>query len=477
MSPPISERPYIFYELTNSLCSSCLKKVEAKIIFQDERVYMLKTCLEHGLEKVLISIDIDYYKRARNFLKPPQTPLRFNTATVHGCPYDCGLCPDHEQHSCLTLVEIAERCNLTCPVCYADSSPTKGGFRSLPEIEFLLDELVKNEGEPDVVQLSGGEPTIHPQFFEIMDAARRRPIRHLMVNTNGIRIAKDRHFAEKLAAYKDGFEVYLQFDSLKKQALEVLRGEDLREVRRQALDHLNEFDISTTLVVTLQKGLNDQEIGEIIDFALKEPCVRGVTFQPVQSAGRLETFNPAKDRLTLSEVRAQILKQSPIFSDADILPVPCHPDCIAMAYALKLEDKVVPLSGLISPAELLKGRNTIQYEQDPLMKEKLFQLFSLNQAEKNTSHAVGDLLCCLPKLEFPTKLSYRNIFRVIIIEFLDRYNFDVRSVKRSCVHIMHPDGRVIPFDTYNMFYRENLEVGQIARNGIQKAEVKLDRIN
>ncbi|MCA0312754.1 MAG: radical SAM protein [Candidatus Melainabacteria bacterium] len=463
----INERPYIFYELTNSLCSHCLKKVEAKIVFQDEKVYMLKNCLEHGLERVLISVDIEYYKRSRNFLKPPQTPLRFNTSTVHGCPYDCGLCPDHEQHSCLTLIEIAERCNLTCPVCYADSSPEKGGFRSLAEIEFMLDELVKNEGEPDVVQLSGGEPTIHPQFFEIMDAAKLRPIRHLMVNTNGIRLAKDKEFVKRLAQYKDGFEVYLQFDSLKADALKVLRGEDLRQIRRQALDHLNQFDISTTLVVTLQKGLNDGEIGEIIDFALQEPCVRGVTFQPVQSAGRLETFDPACDRLTLSEVRQQILSQSKLFSESDILPVPCHPDCIAMAYALKLDQKVVPLSGLIPPEELLKGGNTIQYEKDPVMKEKLFQLFSLNQAEKNTSHAVGDLLCCLPKLQVPTELSYRNIFRVIIIEFLDRFNFDVRSVKRACVHIVHPDGRIIPFDTYNMFYRENLDVEKIAKYGFQ----------
>lgn len=502
----IKERPYIFYELTNSLCSLCLKKVEAKIIFEDECVYLLKNCLDHGLERVLISVDIPYYKRARNFLKKPQSPLRFNTSTVHGCPYDCGLCPDHEQHSCLTLVEIAERCNLSCPICYADSSPTKGGFRSLAEIEFLLDELVKNEGEPDVVQLSGGEPTIHPQFFEIMDAAKKRPIRHLMVNTNGVRIAKDRDFVERLAKYKDGFEVYLQFDSLKANPIEVLRGEDLTAVRRAALAHLNEFDISTTLVVTLMKGLNNQEVGEIIEFALKEPCVRGVTFQPIQAAGRLEAydgkfdtdnnrervqdskvdtdknrervhdgtvrrsnghFNSATDRLTLSEVRKNILAQSTVFSEADILPVPCHPDCIAMAYALKIDGKVIPLSGLINPEVLLEGRNTIQYERDPVLKGKLFELFSLNQAEKGTSHAVGDLLCCLPKLQMPGELSYRNIFRIIIIEFLDRYNFDVRSVKRSCVHIMHPDGRVIPFDTYNMFYRENLDVASIARHGVE----------
>src|SRR4051794_25700989 len=160
-----------------------------------------------------------------------------------------------------------------------------------------------------------------------------------------------------------GFEVYLQFDSLRESALRELRGEDLTDIRRRALDHLNEHNISTTLVVTLKKGLNDGEIGDIIDFALKQPCVRGITFQPIQSAGRLEDFDPARDRLTLSEVRQQILAQHSLFSPSDVIPVPCHPDCLAMAYALKLGDQTIPLTGMIDPKLLLHGQgNTIIYE-------------------------------------------------------------------------------------------------------------------
>lgn len=456
----VSERPYIFYELTNSICSRCLKRAEAKIVFQDERVYMLKNCLDHGLERVLISTDVDYYKTCRNFLKPGQIPLRFNTRTELGCPYDCGICPDHEQHSCITLIEVSERCNLECPVCYADSSPKKGSHRSLEQIEFMLDELVKNEGKPDVVQLSGGEPTIHPQFFEIMDLARSKPIRHLMINTNGVRIAREKDFARRLGDYMPGLEIYLQFDSLEAAPQIDLRGLDLTEVRRQAIENLNEFGISTNLVVTLKKGLNDNEIGEIIDYALSQPCIRGVTFQPIQSAGRLEGFDPARDRLTLGEVRQMILEQSSIFGPEDIIPVPCHPDCIAMAYALKSRDgKTVPLSGLIGKEVLLGGAgNTIRYEADEAVRQRLFNLFSLNQTAGSASHAVGDLLCCLPRLEHPGELSYENIFRIIIMEFLDPHNFDMRSVKRSCVHIAHTDGRIIPFDTYNIFYRQGLDV-------------------
>src|SRR4051812_34247051 len=245
----MSDRPYLFYELTNSLCATCLRKVEAKVVIQDDHVYLHKWCPEHRFQKVLISTDAEYYKLCRATQKPGQMPLKFNTPIKHGCPYDCGLCPDHEQHSCLSLIEITDQCNLTCPICYSESSPHRPTHRSLAQIEFMLDCVVRNEGEPDVVQISGGEPTVHPQFFDVLDLAKRKPIKHLMLNTNGVRIANDAAFARRLATYMPIFELYLQFDSLRADPLVALRGVDLRDVRRRALDRLNEYNLSTTLVV------------------------------------------------------------------------------------------------------------------------------------------------------------------------------------------------------------------------------------
>ncbi len=452
------DRPYLFYELTNSLCATCLRKVEAKVVIQDDKVYLHKWCPEHRFQKVLISTDAEYYKLSRQTIKAGQMPLKFNTPIKYGCPYDCGLCPDHEQHSCLTIIEITDQCNLTCPICYSESGPHRPTHRTLEHVERMLDAVVRNEGEPDVVQISGGEPTIHPQFFEILDAAKARPIKHLMVNTNGIKIAADPAFAKRLAGYMPGFELYLQFDSFRENALVELRGQDLREVRRKAMDRLNEHNISTTLVVTLKKGLNDDEMGEIIDYALKQRCVRGVTFQPIQSAGRLEHFDPATDRLTLGEVRQQILKQSPVFQPNDVVPVPCHPDCLSMAYAFKTGETVVPLTGLIDPKVLLHGEgNTIVYERDPRLRAELFKLFSTAASPSSSATSLKQLLCCLPMAEVPDGIGYDNIFRIIIMQFLDAHNFDVRSVKKSCVHIVHPDLRIIPFDTFNMFYRDEKE--------------------
>jgi 7,8-dihydro-6-hydroxymethylpterin dimethyltransferase len=452
------DRPYRFLELTNSICSTCWRKVEAKVLIQDGNVYLQKWCPQHKLQRVLISTDADYYQLSRQTLKPGQMPLRFNTPIRFGCPYDCGLCPDHEQHSCLTLVEITERCNLTCPVCYSESSPHHGIQRDLEQIRFMLDCVVRNEGQPDVVQISGGEPTIHPDFFAILDLAKSRPIKHLMINTNGIRIATDSGFARRLKDYMPGFEVYLQWDSLRPEPLKVLRGADLSDIRRRALDALNEHNISTTLVVTLKKGLNDAEIGELIDFGLKQRCVRGITFQPIQIAGRLEQFNPETDRLTLGEVRQMILRQSSVFKPSDVIPVPCHPDCLAMAYALKLDGNVIPLTGLIDPKLLLHGEgNTIVYEHEPRLRAELFRLFSTAASPPGAELSLRQLLCCLPQAAVPNHITYDNVFRIIIMQFLDAWNFDVRSVKKSCVHMVHPDGRIIPFDTYNLFYRSGRE--------------------
>ncbi|MGB6476613.1 MAG: hypothetical protein WBF04_21395 [Candidatus Sulfotelmatobacter sp.] len=292
--------------------------------------------------------------------------------------------------------------------------------------------------------------------------------------------------------------------------------------------------------MTLKKGLNDHEIGKTIDYALQQPCVRGVTFQPIQDAGRLETwvpnnegapslssrslgrqggdfdvasvgtdpvnttstesgkyvrnFNPAIDRLTLTEVRRKILEQTNVFRPEDIIPVPCHPDSLAMAYALKLNGKVTPLTSMIPPEVLINGAaNTILYEQDDAVRENLFKLFATNHSPRTGAGTLRELLCCLPKIWIPDasdenchpersmisreaenhaesrdlgfaspSLTYENIFRIIIMQFIDAHSFDVRSVKKTCVHIVHPDGRLIPFDTYNLFYRDNLEVTRLS---------------
>lgn len=453
-------RPYMFYDTAISICPTCYRKVDGKIVFEDERVFLLRRCPEHGQTRALLADDVDYYRKSREvYLKIPEQPNRYNTPIRWGCPYDCGLCPDHEQHSCLALIELTDHCNLECPICYAGSSPKRTGYRSLEAVEKMLDAVIANEGSADVVQLSGGEPTLHPQFFEILDAAKARPIKHVMLNTNGIRIANDAEFARRLATYMPGFEVYLQFDSLRAEPLVELRGVDLRDVRERCIARLNELGLLTTLVVTLKKGLNDGEIGEILDYAVAQPAVRGVTLQPIQDAGRTEAFDPATDRLTLTEVRRKILEQSDLFAPEDVIPVPCHPDSLSMAYGLRMKGKFAPLTGMVPMEALLDGsKATIAYELDSGLKTQLMGLFSAAHSPEASASKLRDLLCCLPKVDAPASITAKDVFRVLIVSFIDAWSFDVRAIKKTCVHIVHPhDQRLIPFDTYNLFYRDELE--------------------
>ncbi len=457
--------PYLFLGQTTSLCETCLALVPAKIIAEGQDVFYLKRCREHGVQKTLIADDLSYWKAQKDWLKPGDRPLAVQTRTDHGCPYDCGLCPDHEQHSCLAIIEVNEACNLTCPVCFAGSSTSNTTHRSLAEIERMLDTVVASEGEPDLVQLSGGEPTLHPQFFEILDAARARPIRHLMINTNGLRIAREPGFAERLAAYMPRFEVYLQFDSLKRDALMALRGADLTKVRQQALEALERNNISTTLVVTLKKGVNDDEIADIVRHALTWRCVRGVTFQPIQDAGRNDDFTAKDHRIVLTQVRRRIAEAG-VFALEDLIPLPCNPDQICIGYGLRKGDQVAPVTSML-PRELFVAAvpSTVTFEAYPELRDKIFDLLSLSTAQVDTSDKLAALLCCLPEAAVPQDIAYEHTFRVVVSQFLDRYNFDLGTVKRSCVHFVEADGRIIPFDTYNTFYRPGAAGAEALRKG------------
>ncbi len=416
-------------------------------------MFFQKRCRDHGVQKTLIADDVAYWKSQRDWLKPGDRPMAVQSHTEHGCPFDCGLCPDHEQHSCLAIIEINDACNLTCPVCFADSAVGRGGHRSLAEIEAMLDAVVASEGEPDLVQLSGGEPTIHPQFFEILAAAKARPIRHLMINTNGLRIAREPGFAERLAEYMPGLEVYLQFDSLRREALMDLRGADLSRVRIEALEALERAQVSTTLVATVKKGVNEADIPDIVRFALNWRCVRGVTFQPVQDAGRNDSFDAKTNRIVLTEIRRRVAEAG-VFSLADMIPLPCNPDQICIGYGLRNGAEVTPVTSLI-PREILVSAapNTVAFEAYPELQRRVFDLLSLSTAQGDTSEKLASLLCCLPEVAVPDQIAYEHTFRVVISQFLDRYNFDLGTVKRSCIHFVQPDGQIIPFDTFNTFYR------------------------
>ena len=323
----------------------------------------------------------------------------------------------------------------------------------------MLDRFVETEGDPEVIQFSGGEPTIHPQILDMIQAAKDRGIRQVMINTNGVRIARDDRFLEGLAKLNP--VVYLQFDGLRSETYQTLRGEDLLDLKMRALDRLNEAGLDAVLVAAVERGVNEDEVGPIIEFGLKHPAVRGVVLQPVTHVGRHIDFDPM-ERVTIPDVIHGIVDQTNgRFVLEDFVPVPCcFPTCQVNSYVFVDGDTVVPLPRMLDIDHYL-DYITIRTLPNPPnsadVQKALEGLWSAS-AVPGTEKAAGDFQCaCGPGMDLGYELYHLkdHIFQIAIKDFLDAYTFSVKQVMKCCVGILVPDGRIIPFCAYNSVgYRE-----------------------
>src|SRR3989344_2339352 len=371
----MTDRDYQFIESTISLCPKCLKRVDAKIIEKNNSIYLLKFCKEHGEQLELLEEDSEYYLKRREFDKPG-TKCETQTEIKIGCPFDCGLCPSHDQHTCIGLIEVTNACDLKCPLCYANSG--KGRDLGIEEIGKMLDLFVNSEnGNAEVLQISGGEPTMHSKIIEIIELAKSKGIKYVMLNTNGLRISNDEDFVRELSQFKEGFEIYLQFDGFSKKAGEYFRGKDLSEVKKKAIANLQKYEIPITLVATIEKGINDDEIGNIFEFGLKTDFVRGVNFQPVAFFGRMVNKN-TKDRITLTGIIRRIQEQTGgTIRKGDIIPLPCNVERVAISYLYKSGDEFVPLTRHINVKSYVPLiDNTFAFNADEMIKKGKMEIGS-----------------------------------------------------------------------------------------------------
>ena len=243
------DRESIFYNLTRSVCPTCKATIDAQILVRDEKVIMRKRCPEHGWFEALLSSNFENYREWERYNKPGTLPLEFQTEVKHGCPDDCGLCASHQQHTCLGILEITQSCNYDCPVCFASSGTSlKHKHLDFETIKEMIHTLLKSEGKVDLIQISGGEPTIHPDIFEIVDYAKKTgKIQTIMMNSNGRKFAQSKEFCKK--AKEAGLHgVYLQFDGFKDSTYKELRGDNrLLSEKFKAIENLSEAGLKITL--------------------------------------------------------------------------------------------------------------------------------------------------------------------------------------------------------------------------------------
>jgi uncharacterized radical SAM superfamily Fe-S cluster-containing enzyme len=463
-------RDYTYLGATQSLCPECLAVVPAKIITRGQRVYFRKRCPEHGEREDFICSDVAWYDRMEYSL-PAKIPAEFGIEPDKGCPYDCGLCTEHEQHTCVAVVEITSSCNLTCPMCYASSAPG-GKHLTLQQCQASIDRVVSTEGRAEVIQLSGGEPTIHPQLPEILDYALSQAVDYVMINTNGIRLATDQRLVDAIAKRRDRVEIYFQMDGLSDDVFVALRGEPLLETKLQALERLGEAGVHVTLVSTLQGGVNEDQIGRLVQFGVQRPWITGISFQPATYSGRHVLPEELERRVTFPDViKGVALQTDGLFCESDFMPLPCaHPNCHSLSIAWRHDGTVTPLTRFIdAKANLDLLANGISFTRRK--SRDLLMMYLGRQgccAGGNCGESVSEPQALargvLPVLSNPAddffnqalaeKLGAESLFRVTITSFLDAYNFDLRRLMKCCTHHVLPSGHVIPFCAYNVLYRE-----------------------
>jgi len=468
------DRPEIFWELTRSLCPECRRVIDAQILFRDNRVIMRKRCPAHGWFEALVFGDAKLYADIAAYNKQGTLPLKFQTEVRDGCPHDCGLCPEHKQHACLALIEVNSACNLDCPLCFANSGThlARDGFElDAAQVGFMLDRFVAAEGEPEVVQFSGGEPTLHRDLVQFVAMAQDRGIRHVMINTNGIKLAHDDRLLSRLADIKP--TVYLQFDGFDPATNLALRGRaDLLDTKLRTLERLAEADVRAVLVCAVERGVNDHEIGRVVDFGLKHPAVFGVNFQPAFRAQRHLAMDPMT-RLTIPDVLRSLEAQTGgRFRLDDFVPVPCcMPTCNFVTYALLGEDTVTPITRLVDVQghlDYLRNRTLATFDAEVLgTLERLWSSSApvgSNGAAHDVHRTLGANASRCEACQVGQPLSShrssdlaRHVFMINTRDFMDPWTFNVKNVMKCCVEFLVPDGRMIPFCAYNSAgYRESV---------------------
>jgi len=487
-------------ETTVSICPECKTILPAELIRRDNRVIMRKTCAQHGLFEAVVYGDAEMFERIAPFNKPGTPARKFMAEVDKGCPWDCGLCPEHRQHLCLGIIEVNSACNLECPICFASAEGPSHNLEdhhpsfelSLEQVNYMLDKFVETEGQPEVVQFSGGEPSLHPQILDFIALAQTKGISYVMLNTNGIRIARDDKFLEGLAKLKP--HIYLQFDGFDPQTNLTLRGRaDLLDIKLKALDRMAAADLRVVLVPVIEYGVNEHEIGRIVEFAIRHPAVFGISFQ---SAFRSQRHLPADplQRITTPDILKAIETQTQgLLRLEDFVPIPCcAPSCGVATYAMLTEERVIPIPRLV-PVNLyldyISNRSMPSLDQGLLsLLERLwssgakvgsdqatrFVLEALTRAkvpvqmpdpdwtgERCSSCRVG-----LPIGQHSTRDLGRHIFMISVRDFMDVYNFDVKDIHKCCIGVLQPDGRSVPFCAYNSLgYRERTTARLLAKPG------------
>ena len=516
---PIREVPWTLPYWTSSLCPECGKVIKARKFAEGKCVFMEKECEEHGYFRELISPDVDFYMGLFTFRFGDNRG--FSNPIVQAdpdreCPENCGVCNMHHSHTAMANLDLTNRCDMRCPVCFANANAM--GYVTEPTMEQVRDMMqTLRDRRPvpcKVIQFSGGEPTIHPNFIEILKMAKEMGFTHIQIATNGKNLS-DLDFARR--CQEAGLQsLYLQFDGVTRETYKKTRGEDALETKLQVLEVCRKVGLRIVLVPTIIRGVNDHEVGAIVRFACdNSDVITGISFQPVCFTGRISEKDRMAQRYTITHLALDIEKQtaglmprenwfilntsqplsrlSEVLSGKPAFFVSCHPDCGAGGYLfINPEDhsEALPLTAFFN----FKGAMVdLQYLTDRMTKRRerwWYRVLKSIGLTKSVDLTAGVGILRILKKHFhqkkaPTGLTFKRLLGVMDgykdtkrgrrvnahktisyntifvagMHFQDRYNYDTERVRRCVIHHTAPDGKIYPFCSYNSgpYFRERVE--------------------
>ncbi len=478
---------------TESICPICQIRIKADIKEIQGQIIMEKECLEHGFFSDVLSDDAEYYFRLEKLDNKVPNSVESTKAIIKGCPYDCGLCQDHKTPSIFVNIDLTNRCNMKCPICFASSGEPKKIYEpSFEEITKILSKLRSIKPNPPfAIQFSGGEPTIRDDLPKIIKAAKEMGFSQIQVATNGKRFSNDKDYLQKII--DAGINTYyLQFDGLSPTSCNKFRGYHTFSEKKRAIENLRKLgETSIVLVPTVSKGVNDQEIGEIIYFGRDNfDVIRGINFQPISFSGRASKEEIRNHRITITDLVKLIEEQTNgEIGKEDFYPIPfvvpvsqfieswkgksiphftVNPQCGVATYVFLEDNKMIPITQfidvegffeylreknekIINKSKISKGieiAKTLKKMNSFIDKEKMPKDLNLLEITKGILNGGGK--------EFLAKLHHKSIF-LGTMHFMDPFNFDIQRVKRCAIHYALPDGSIIPFCSYNSIHREIME--------------------
>jgi 7,8-dihydro-6-hydroxymethylpterin dimethyltransferase len=481
---------------TKSLCPQCLKTIEADIVEEKGKILIKKHCAEHGDFQDTYWSDADLYHKFAACADDGTGIENPQTKKEKGCPGDCGLCTEHKTNTLLANLDVTNRCNQTCPICFANSAVC--GYLYEPafdEIVKMMKTLRKQKPVPaPAIQFSGGEPTLRADLPEIIRTAKKLGFIQIQIASNGVKLARSAEYAKKLKGA--GLQtIYLQFDGLKEETYKKIRGYNALPNKLKALENCRGAGLrSIVLVPTIARGVNEEEIGDIIDFAVKNcDVVKSINFQPVSFSGRIEQKELEKMRITIPDVLKKIeAKTKGEISANDFTAIPfinavsrfisawqgkpaslftIHPHCGAATYVFVENGKITPITRFINADRFRKliqkeffrlknNSSSSAMAKVRVLGEVIKELPSLidkKLAPKNIK--IVDLIIGILKNDSREAIRafHNNVLFIGIMHFMDPYNFDAERVSRCGIHYVTPDQKLIPFCSYNALYREATE--------------------